>query len=267
MADAQSGAPSALLAEIEAAYVSPFGPGSLPSRPRTLKSPPNFMLLVSHGAACDSFPIVAHAYHRLAEEGIPPTVLIIGTNHRCLGANIALSRRPWRSPLGTSQVDTELLQSFLDSGYVVDEQGHAAEHSIENQLPFLQHLAPEVRILALGLAQLSFAEAQNLARDVARITADRNVLILATTDYLHAGEGYYDQPPRGLHLHEFIRQRDAPVLAAVAALDSELLLRTAGATGMCGLWPAVVLLLAAQELGFTECQLLKYAVSGEARAC
>ena len=28
--------------------------------------------------------------------------------------------------------------------YPVDERGHAREHSIENQLPFLQHLAPSV---------------------------------------------------------------------------------------------------------------------------
>ena len=59
-----------------------------------------------------------------------------------------------------------------------------------------------------------------------------NVLVVATTDYLHAGEGYYDQPPRGMHLHEFIRKRDAPVLEAIQQCSTEELIRASGQTGM-----------------------------------
>ncbi|CAE7702196.1 unnamed protein product, partial [Symbiodinium pilosum] len=185
------------------------------------------------------------------------------TTFRCIGERIALSSRPWRTPLGTLEVDAELMRKFRALGYPVDERGHAQEHSIENQLPFLQHLAPDVRILPLGLSQLTLSEAEQLAKDIVTIIDRENILLIATTDYLHAGEGYYDQPPRGMHLHEFIRKRDAPVLAAIEKCSTTELIRASGQTGMCGLWPAVVVLTCAKLMRFTNCQLLKYAVSGE----
>ncbi|OLP84867.1 MEMO1 family protein [Symbiodinium microadriaticum] len=116
--------------------------------------------------------------------------------------------------------------------YPVDERGHAREHSIENQLPFLQHLAPSVRIVPIGLSQLTLSEAEQLAKDIVAATQRENVLLIATTDYLHAGEGYYDQPPRGMHLHEFIRKRDAPLLASIEQCSTEELIRASGQTGM-----------------------------------
>merc|ERR1712232_455776 len=137
---------------VEEAYLHKnHGPGCLPRVPvPILGCSAQFMLLVSHGASCDSFPVVAHAYHFLASRGLPPTVVILGTNHRGIGSQVALSARPWQTPLGQLDVDIELLQKLTSRGFCVDESGHDLEHSIENQLPFLQHLAPGVKILPIG---------------------------------------------------------------------------------------------------------------------
>jgi len=256
-----------LLRELEEAYRHRHGPGSLPSR-RSARAAdkavvPQIMLLVSHGASCDSFPVVAHAFHLLAAHGVPPTVLILGTDHRGIGAPVALSTRPWQTPLGQMEVDTEVVEELAEKGYCVDETGHSQEHSIENQLPFLQHLAPDVKIVPVGVSRLSNERARQLAEDVVMVTRGRSVLILATTDYMHAGEGYYDQPPRAMHLHEFIRKCDQPVLDAIQAISPEKTILACGQRGMCGLWPAVVILHCASLRGFTSVRLLKYAVSGE----
>ena len=79
-------------------------------------------------------------------------------------------------------------------------------------------------------ADLSWVAVQGIPDS--RSSPGENVLFIATTDYLHAGEGYYDQPPRGMHLHEFIRRRDAPVLAAIENCSAEELIRASGQTGM-----------------------------------
>jgi len=256
--------PRELLGEVEAAYLHRrHGPGSLPPSPApTRDAPPSFALLVSHGASNDSFPVVAHAYRFLASQGVPPTVVVIGTDHGNT-VPVALSARPWRTPLGQVEVDTDLLQEMRSRGYAVDERGHDQEHSIENQLPFLQHLAPKVKILPVGVGWISLDRAKRLARDIVEVSSGRGVLLLGTTDYLHAGEGYYDRPPPGEHLHDFIRRRDEPVLAAIQACSAEDTIAASGRTGMCGLWPAVTLLLCAQPLGYVQARLLKYAVSGE----
>ena len=62
-----------------------------------------------------------------------------------------------------------------------------------------------------------------------------------------------------------MRQRDQASLAAVASGDPVRLVQAANAGhGMCGFWPTLVLMRAAQIRGLSEVTMLQYAVSIEA---
>jgi AmmeMemoRadiSam system protein B len=56
----------------------------------------------------------------------------------------------WETPLGTTKIDDSFRQVLLDRGAVVaDSSVHRHEHSIEVQVPFIQHLFPDARIVPI----------------------------------------------------------------------------------------------------------------------
>merc|ERR1719189_2867030 len=100
-------------------------------------------ILVSHGAYADGGPVAAHAYAAVAARGgPPPVVMILGTDHRHRHVPMALASpgRHWLTPLGPVATDDAFISDLVAQGIPVDDSGHDKEHSIENQLPFLQQL-------------------------------------------------------------------------------------------------------------------------------
>ncbi|MHC4624159.1 MAG: AmmeMemoRadiSam system protein B, partial [Planctomycetota bacterium] len=77
------------------------------------------------------------------------TFVIFGAAHGYLGRTPAVyDAGGWTTPLGKAAVDEELAQSILSSGTAVSDSGaHRSEHSIEVQVPFIQHLFAEAKIL------------------------------------------------------------------------------------------------------------------------
>eukprot|EP00929_Paragymnodinium_shiwhaense_P043441 TRINITY_DN22339_c0_g1_i2.p1 TRINITY_DN22339_c0_g1~~TRINITY_DN22339_c0_g1_i2.p1 ORF type:complete len:306 (-),score=56.02 TRINITY_DN22339_c0_g1_i2:250-1167(-) len=262
--------PARLEKEIQYAYMHPVGPGRLPpqSGPPVAKKGET-ALLVSHGAYVDGGPVSANAFAFLAARGVPSTVLIIGTNHRGIGEDVALSARPWATPLGLLLPNQQLLARLVAAGLQVDERGHEPEHSIENQLPFLQHLRRDIKMVALGISHLaSLQDAEALAQTLATaVRADGDVLLLATTDYTHSGGPYPEQPPADMPLIDYVRSRDREVVDSIRSGVPTKLVQAAMENGlhrcMCGFWPALVLMRAAQLLDFSEVALHRYAVSTE----
>ena len=77
--------------------------------------------------------------------------MIFGAAHGYFGAQPAVDgSEAWDTPLGRTQIDESLRQVLLDSGAaVMDSSAHRSEHSIEVQVPFIQHLFPDARILPI----------------------------------------------------------------------------------------------------------------------
>jgi AmmeMemoRadiSam system protein B len=147
------------LQEITSSYLHSLGPGQLPSELSSISHDnASFIpcMLVPHGAYCDSGPLYAQAYYWI-NSFVFDTALIIGTNH-CAGgsSNVSLSPDNWQTPLGVMEIDTDLLNTLVSTLGVetIDREAHRTEHSIENQLPFLKHLRPEAKFVALSFSRL-----------------------------------------------------------------------------------------------------------------
>jgi MEMO1 family protein len=188
-------------------------------------------------------------------------VILLGVNHRARGHRAALSAADvWRTPLGTVAVDQELSGLLQDQvGFLrVDESAHAQEHSIEVQLPFLQHVLDEFTLLPVSLAHISVEECAELGAAIANICraqADlvKGPVILASSDLSH-----YRSPKETDEL-------DQIALDKVLALNPEELLEVVERENitMCGVVPTAVLLFAAKILGAKQASLLKHCHSGE----
>ena len=250
-------------------------------------------LLVPHGAVADSFPVAAHAYNELtrvvAQRPIR-TILFVGNNHRSPG--VALSDTTWRTPLGALEPESELIEALATQGIAINNKDHDREHSIENQLPFLQVLFEGrdrlPRIVALSVGYRAFGapvDATDIAKTIGDVLrSDRDdegswaatTAIIGTTDYTHAGPGYRELPADytpacgwgseegQAALVDYARARDKPVLDAVlTGGGAEEIVRRGRNTSMCGLWAAALTVELGIDLGMAKRSLLKYAVSAE----
>ncbi len=215
---------------------------------------PALGLLAPHAGYVYSGAVAGAAYSRVA---VPPRVIVLGPNHTGLGfSRAALAPADaWRTPLGRVERDQPLWTALSTApGVAPDAAAHAREHSLEVQLPFLQRARPApFTIAALCLAHLSYPECERLAGAVAAAVRRTPALLVASSDmshYLPAAQA---------------RAADHRALEPLLALDAAGLYRRVHEEeiSMCGIVPAVVMLLAARELGARSAELVRYAHSGE----
>jgi len=79
------------------------------------------------------------------------TFVIFGAAHGYFGQSPAVfDKGSWATPLGEVAIDEELADAVLDSGSAVSDTGaHSSEHSIEVQVPFIEYLFAEAKILPI----------------------------------------------------------------------------------------------------------------------
>lgn len=211
--------------------------------------------LVPHAGYKYSGHVAGAVYGRLQ---LTKTLLIVGPRHCPPGGPLAIfSDGRWRTPLGEAQIESHLAADLKRACPLLaeDSVAHRNEHSLEVQLPFLQHLVPDVRFVPVALGTVRLRELEQLGRAIAEVLAARSeeVLLVATSDMNH----YEDD--------KTTRVKDRKALDKVLALDPRGLYDVVSreSISMCGFGPVVTMLTAARELGATEAELVRYATSGD----
>lgn len=179
------------------------------------------------------------------------TVVIIGPSHA--GHSTSASARPWKTPLGTVEVDRELLD-FIDMP--VDELSHQDEHSIEVQMPFVQYHAPEALVVPIMMGNQSPESAHLLAEKVAGAAekTGRDVRIVASSDFSH----YVPE--------EEARDQDLYAIDALTTLDTAEFFRriVERRVSACGYGPIGSMVETCKRFGAKRGELLRYTTSAEA---
>ncbi|MDH4122582.1 MAG: AmmeMemoRadiSam system protein B, partial [Thermoplasmata archaeon] len=139
---------SQLSAEISNCFKSPLGPGSDVSK-KPISERTIIGAVSPHAGYMFSGPVAAHLYYALRNQKAPSTVVIVGPNHTGYGAGLAVTTEDFLSPLGIAKTDTKLVEKLVDDLYVVDPSAHAYEHSIEVQIPFMQYIGWDAKIVPI----------------------------------------------------------------------------------------------------------------------
>lgn len=243
--------------QVEWCFRHEIGPGELPTVINSTNHPRKILGLISpHAGFTYSGPIAAHGFCELANDGKPDLVVIIGPNHRGWGSPIAISHsETWVTPLGEVPVDVRLARQITHAvpETKLDDVGHAMEHSVEVQIPFLQYLfADAFRILPIAILAQNPETCVQLGRAIASIIRGQNALIIASTDFSH-----YEN-------HEIATKKDHMAIERILQLDTDDLFRVVREQGisMCGPGPVIAAIAACKELGANSAKLLRYATSG-----
>jgi len=211
--------------------------------------------IVPHAGYMYSGYVAGAVYRKL-----PPrhSYVVLGPNHFGMGEPLAIDRRgTWMTPLGEIAIDESLAESVMSACPALsdDQVAHFSEHSLEVQLPFLQYLHKQFRFVPIAVGVGSYEPLEALGHGVARAVkaAGEPVMIVASSDMNHyqpdsvtrikdrkAIDKILEFDPRGLY----------------SVLDRERIT-------MCGFGPAIALLVAAQDLGATWAELVKYETSAD----
>jgi AmmeMemoRadiSam system protein B len=217
-------------------------------------------LISPHAGLVYSGPVAAAGYRLLAggEAGAFDTVLLLGPSHRVFFDGLALyPRGRFRTPLGLTEVDSELAAAIASETARARPmpEVHRQEHCLEMQLPFLQQLLPEARIVPILMGNQSREDVAAAARAIAASVArsKRRVLLVASSDLSH-----YQSRARA-------RDLDSEVLDCVERFDPDALERLLDAEEghACGGGPMVAVMRAARVLGADGARLLRYGDSGD----
>ena len=204
---------------------------------------------------------------------IPQRCVILCPNHTGKGRPLAImTSTAWQTPLGEVAADADMGARLLRRFPALQEDSaaHRAEHAIEVQLPFLQALRPELKIVPIAIGTSDFDVLRGLGEALADVIADRHeedrheedrheedqdekVLIIASSDMNH-----YESD-------EITRVKDHKAIERVLAMDARGLWEVVmnEDISMCGFGPTIVMLTAAKILGATSATLVKYATSGD----
>jgi hypothetical protein len=250
------GTPDALRLQIENCFTNKIGPGMLP---KIVKTGPKKVigLLCPHAGYIFSGPVAANAYYKLAVDGKPDVIVILGPNHTGYGSGLAVMNEGlWRTPLGDVEIDRETANRIVQESRVVDvdDSAHDYEHSVEVQLPFLQYLyGSDFKIVPICFLMQDLSTAKEVGEAVAKALLDKKSVIIASSDMTH----YEPQ--------ESAQRKDKRALDAIEAMDEvrfQSIIENYNISA-CGHGPIVALITAAKILGGREAKLLCYATSGD----
>jgi AmmeMemoRadiSam system protein B len=218
-----------------------------------------------HAGYIYSGGVAGAVYSRLE---IPERCVILCPNHTGKGRPLAImANTTWQTPLGELAADADMGARLLRRFPALQEDSaaHRAEHAIEVQLPFLQALRPELKIVPIAIGTSNFDVLRGLGEGLADVIADRHeedrhpedqkekTLIIASSDMNH-----YESDA-------ITRVKDHKAIARVLAMDARGLWEVVmnEDISMCGFGPTIVMLTAAKILGATSATLVKYATSGD----
>ena len=144
-------------------------------------------LIAPHAGYVYSGHVAGYAYKQLIRQSFD-TVVLVGLSHRYRIDGAAIyARGAFRTPLGDIQIDEDFAAEItrLNSDIVDLPPAHANEHSLEVQIPFLQHILSDFRIVPILLQDDSPKNVIPLAQAIAAATSDRSPLLIGSTDLCH----------------------------------------------------------------------------------
>ncbi len=258
----------ALEDRIKECFLEERGPQTLPEIRQGKK---NILgLVVPHAGYIYSGAIATHSYNFLAKNGFAENFIILGPNHTGMGSGVSvMTSGIWETPLGEVPINQDIAKQLTKGIIDDDEISHAHEHSIEVQLPFLQYIAKNKKIcfVPICMGMQDYATSKEIGEMIAEVVKNikEKTVIIASTDFSHAGFNYSSMPPEGIRVDDYAKKQDKLAINKILDMDPEGLIKTVHENNitMCGYGPVGAMLTACSLLGATHAELLKYGTSYE----
>jgi MEMO1 family protein len=238
-----------------------FGPGKVRSSTLSANNQDRkiYGIVSPHAGYIYSGAVAANGFYEVATVNFRD-VIMVGPNHYGIGSWVAGMRDgSWETPLGEVQVNSHMADEIKRRSAALDfdDYAHSRDHCLEVQLPFLQYVKQDFKIVPVVLVSQNRDIALDLGNAISQTIIEMDALdstlLLASSDFTHY------EPNSEAH------KKDGELIKTILSLDVNrfyTILERMNVSA-CGYGAIATMMVAAKNLGATRGELLKYATSGD----
>ncbi|NOX88961.1 MAG: AmmeMemoRadiSam system protein B [Calditrichaeota bacterium] len=213
-------------------------------------------LVSPHAGYMYSGGVAARAYRQVLDYDYDVVVVISPSHHVYFEKVSVYNGDYYATPLGIIPVDKELCQLLADADpqLIYSSIGHdGQEHALEVQLPFLQHVLDEFKLIPIVMGNQDMNNILALAESLGKVLKDQKTLIVASSDLSH------------YHSYEEAVRMDSVVISHINNFKEENLYDdlSSGLCEMCGGGPVIAMMKACRYLGADKAKVILYRNSGD----
>lgn len=200
------------------------------------------------------------AFYSIASLKHANVFIIIGPNHNVIGNNFAIDTSEfWKTPLGNVEIERDIVEEVINNEpFSKDSTAHKFEHSIEVQIPFIQYIFGDVKIIPISIINTSYDDyflkrCEMAGRVLARIVKRKNICLIASSDFTHYME-------RSIAI-----KMDMKAIDRIKKLDTKGFFRILSDTNasICGYGPITIAMSMGKELGMKTAEVIHTSCSGD----
>lgn len=238
-----------------------FGPG----RTLTTTTPPSnkqrriYGVVSPHAGYIYSGAVAANGFYEISSTDFHD-VIMVGPNHYGIGSWVAAMKEgTWETPVGDVQVNSQMAEEIRKRSAALDfdDYAHSRDHCLEVQIPFLQCIKQNFKIVPVVLVSqkrdIAFDLGNAISQTITELGTADSTLLLASSDFTHY------EPNSEAH------RKDGQLINAILSLDISRFYTVLERMNIsaCGYGAIATMMVAAKNLGATKGELLKYATSGD----
>lgn len=220
------------------------------------------ILIVPHAGYDYSGQVAAWGFKKLVGKNYSSVILLGGSHRAWFKGAMIDGNDAWETPLGQIEIEKDLAKKIVEEvdGISFSSSTHSQEHSLEVELPFLQTVLKDFKLVPILFGEMDETLLENIAKVFSKNMTD-NTLVVISTDLSH-------YPP-----YDIANEVDKTTINSILSGDSKNFGATIstqmakGYSGLdtcaCGEKAVQVGMKLAQKLDKGEWRLLKYANSGD----
>jgi AmmeMemoRadiSam system protein B/AmmeMemoRadiSam system protein A len=218
-------------------------------------------LISPHAGYAYSGTVAANSYALLKNKNIKRIVVIAPSHISAFDGVSIYDGDAYATPLGNIYVDHDFADKLAKMNPLIKRSGKGhddiymgrGEHALEAQLPFLQRVLKEFKLVPIIMGEHDFRTCRVLGIALAEIIKPGETVIVASSDLSH------------FHPYEEAVKMDYSVIRAIEEWDYFNLSRNLQTRiwEACGEGPIIATMIAAERLCATQAKLIKYANSGD----
>lgn len=226
-------------------------------------SPHPSAIIVPHAGYLYSGEGAGVSYHVLKGKEIKRVIILGPSHHSGLhGISVLKGYDTYQTPLGNVPIDRVTVDRLLkNSPFLFEASAHASEHSVENQIPFIQRVIPDAKIVPCVVGFLDKTSAREAGKQLSSLLDDKTILVVSS-DFTHFGQSF-DYVPFNKDIRRNLEKLDQGAIHFIQSCDGDGFLNYVESTGatICGRYPIAVALYALS--GKCSGRLLKYYTSSD----
>jgi AmmeMemoRadiSam system protein B len=213
-------------------------------------------IISPHAGYIYSGSVAAYGYNYLAKEDFQ-SYIVLAPSHRVRfkGASI-MPKGVYKTPLGDAEIDYDLSERLEKRDYFgLIKEAHDMEHSLEVQLPFLQIIKPDAKIvpIVIGTTDIDICRiiGETIAEEINSTNKEYGIII--STDLSH------------YHTYNEAVKIDTGFINALESFEEKNIKEnlSSGKGEACGEGAVLAGISLSKKIGAKKLKVIKYANSGD----